>query len=230
MAKQVNLLNAKWYCDRKADLNDLVTLFYDVLNAHNEKADNPSKYPEFTGSVINLSIASGVVSHSMRFMMPRLREAGILTTYAVSNHYEKSEEAFCDLVGVICVTSYNMYYEAAKAAIGRQVDYAAPSDGITALLSKFAPETLFDQHSSTPFGDGTSLAAPIVAGLVAQITSEYSLKRDAAKVEAKLKKFSYENVLRKKQRGFGGLYAPKMAHNSIGRVSCSSKFNCFAGA
>ena len=215
VAKGVTILNVKYHCGSMSSRSGgFVDMLYDILATHEDKKDNPDEFRSFRGSVIQLSIGAPGRSAAMRSAGVNLQHSGIWITYAAENEDKKNEELNCVDDAWICVTSFDRYYRRPDArAYGFNVPFGAPGKDIESPASQFATGKKNDKATSS----GNSFAAPILAGLIAQIQTEYKLKGKASQVRSKLKGNSYSNILTKK-RGFGSMFsAPRMAHNAVGR-------------
>ncbi|KAM7203898.1 Peptidase S8/S53 domain containing protein, partial [Rhypophila sp. PSN 637] len=180
VAQWANLINVKVtsceieYVCRSDGPQGIFSAIKDVTAQHIARQQNPP--PGWKGSVINLSL--GVPnSASVRRALEGAYNAGIPIAAAAENREVRSQ-AKAD--GMLCVSPYTMcvgattrkYKKLDIAKDGPNVDIWAPGDGLLSASILGDQETI---HKT-----GTSMATPLVAGIMATIVGVEGILMDGA--------------------------------------------------
>lgn len=122
--------------------------------------------------VINLSLAwpSGVDSVVMRRMVALARARGVLVVAAAGNDSADSRVLPCQYPGVVCVASHGPDGALSHFSnFGTFVDLAAPGLGILSTWPTGKRAVNFTALDGYELKNGTSMAAPFVAGALARL-------------------------------------------------------------
>ena len=153
---------------------------YDVMNARSEDQRNVSESGMINAmdqciadgvQVINMSICAGVHSNSKEAAVQRVLDAGIVFVNAAGNEgmdldAPGNESCPSEMEGLICVGAYDIYHDPADFTnYGTCVDVGAP--GVDILSFSQLPD------GTLCWKNGTSMAAPHVAGLAALVRLMY---------------------------------------------------------
>jgi len=136
--------------------------------------------------VINLSLAwpAGVDSLVMRKMVKLAQSRGILFVAAAGNDSADSRVMPCQYPGVVCVASHNPDGSLSHFSnYGSFVDVAAPGLWVLSTWPMNKRATQFTALTGYEYKNGTSMAAPMVAGVLARLLLE---GYDAAEAFARL--------------------------------------------
>jgi serine protease len=118
--------------------------------------------------VINMSLGGTQESPILEEAVKKAIDAGITIVAAAGNNYGEVVSYPAAYEGVISVSATNYEDELAEfSSYGSFVDIAAPGDAIY--------NSLYDPYKGSSFGylSGTSMATPVVAGVVSLLLSKY---------------------------------------------------------
>ena len=117
-------------------------------------------------NVVSLSLGSLLISPHIATAVTKLVDKGIIVVCAASNYGHKFSEPICFPARLGHVLSVGSHGPNGKASpfspVGQQIDFVAPGEGITAPTSR-----IYNRYIG--YNNGTSFAAPAVAGLVCLI-------------------------------------------------------------
>ena len=169
VAKEATIWSVKTSCGRSSTTGGVIAAFHDVTKAHEEKKRHVRHYPDFRGSVINVS-TSQQDTPMIRYIMEQTALAGIPIVKAADNKASEAREQFCDVYGVICVSSIDEELRRVEEAQwGNKVKYAAPGERIPTLVDLATFKKTGSWFWAPP---GTSFATPHIAGALAQVMAE----------------------------------------------------------
>lgn len=134
-------------------------------------------------NVVNLSLgwngrAEGTPSSEagapiMREMVKLAQEKGILVVAAAGNDGTDALVFPCQYADVICVASHNADGQISRFSnYGSGVDIAAPGHNILSSIPMAIDSEIYTDRRGYDFKDGTSMAAPYVAGALAVLMSQ----------------------------------------------------------
>ncbi|MDA3786935.1 MAG: S8 family serine peptidase [Desulfobacula sp.] len=159
---------------------------YDIMQGVRYAAglDNDSGViPDQPADIINLSLGGGGYSQSEQDVFTQARNAGVIIIAAAGNSAESAPSYPAAYEGVVSVSAVNMNAGIAPYSnFGPSIDVAAPGgdfstdlngDGYAdGVLSTAGDDSTGDIQTTYTFYQGTSMAAPHVAGVAALMKAE----------------------------------------------------------
>ena len=212
VAKGVTIVNVKVLCGvgnlptQGSLTGNLVQAFSDILATHVSKKGNPAAFPNFKGSIINISAGMRQLSPVMHWTMNELYTAGIPVVAAADNDNVEENEWQCQQRGVKCVGAMNeLYMKVNPSAFGVNVAFTAPGHQIRSL--GIQSDTALDALT------GSSMATPHITGLGAQVIGENRITSDVENVWTRLHKACVPMVV----EGYGNnpRKIPRLINNGV---------------
>ncbi|KAI9666818.1 MAG: hypothetical protein M1831_001594 [Alyxoria varia] len=189
----------------RAAVGDMYHIYDDVSYAHRDER----------GVVINFSAGAYFPDGAFERLLERIwDEGGVIVTSAGNEGQGDYNSYPCAYRATICVGSINWYEERAMSSnFGPMVDIVAPGEQIK-TLSVHQPvrttRTGRGYYISEVMVDGTSFAAPHVAGIIAIILSQEFWKRpDFTRRQCAdyARKILFANAIRVNLREYGLIYS-----------------------
>ncbi|KAF4622765.1 hypothetical protein G7Y89_g14260 [Cudoniella acicularis] len=181
-----NIINVKthWLGDNKknvASVAGVARAISDVVAAHNTKKAQRAQSPYFgfAGSIINMSFNLRDPQGTIAAAITAAFDAGIVATVSAGNQGINSQGSLCNHADTVCVAATDNQYQAYKwSNYGRSIKIWAPGVSVESLsISSTSPFTI---------KSGTSMAAPIVCGIMANFIGHEKIYDDAKLVVARL--------------------------------------------
>ncbi|KAM7205939.1 Peptidase S8/S53 domain containing protein [Rhypophila sp. PSN 637] len=195
-AQWANLVSVKVACKDPrfcvGHTTGLVEAINDVAKRHREKKkDRPAGWK---GSVINLSLALETKSNALNRAIDRAYDAGIPIAVAAGNKMEsqstRATGTLCESQNTICVGGVEKNYDKGWFSRGgRHVDIWAPGEQILSAA--------LGHPVATGLRTGTSMATPMVAGIMATIVGYESISDDARLVYDRVRANQLPNIVNK---------------------------------
>ncbi len=165
--------------------------------------------------VINMSLGGWDYNYELNEACKNAHDSGITVIVAMGNDYtnEMKYPACCD--GVIAVAAVDIYGQKTDfSTYGNWCDIAAPGDDIFSSWNGHTETNTTNDHTYYANWDGTSMAAPVVAGACALYIEAAGGSADPDDVKKALKK-SAKKVSGSYKLGAGILYIPDMLPEDI---------------
>ena len=177
VAKEANIWALKVLCEGGVSSGMINQAVQDVGETHIEKRNNPKLYPDFAGSVINMSMDIGPKTSSWEFVFTGAAGNGVVASIAAENEDVETKEFQCNhRIGVVCVGNVDKYYrKATRSAYGPKIYIAGPGTDVESCGIR--------GPSSTSTKSGTSMASPHVVGVIAQAIGMYQYNKPESNAE-----------------------------------------------
>ena len=219
VAKNVMIYNVKVDCANSISTSGMINALEDVIATHRSKLRHPSRHPGYKGAVINVSLWLPSHSPAVIASLDKARRYGIPIAVATENKNVATTEAQCDRPGVVCVGGVDKNYRKANpGAWGTRVKIVGPGERVNSA-SKNGNNRFVDKS-------GSSMATPIVSGVIAQIIGKEDGRLNTDQIIHRLiNVWAVPNVA----QGYPGGHVPPMVNNDAHEAGSSSSSSTSSG-